>query len=62
MLKRIMIDFDVIQKKFCKDMENKFTSLEGKILVASPKLEDKFFEKSLIYIFMHSDSFFLFDE
>jgi putative transcriptional regulator len=34
-------------------MENKFTSLEGKILVASPTLEDKFFEKSLIYIFMH---------
>ncbi|WPX96416.1 YqgE/AlgH family protein [Candidatus Bandiella euplotis] len=37
-------------------MENKFNSLEGKILVASPKLEDRFFEKSLIYIFMHDQS------
>lgn len=34
-------------------MKHKFSSLEGKILIASPKLEDRFFEKSLIYIFMH---------
>jgi putative transcriptional regulator len=34
-------------------MKHKFNSLEGKILVASPKLGDRFFEKSLIYIFMH---------
>ena len=34
-------------------MKHKFNSLEGKILVASPRLEDRFFEKSLIYIFMH---------
>jgi len=34
-------------------MKHKFSSLEGKILIASPKLEDGFFEKSLIYIFMH---------
>ena len=36
--------------------KNKFTSLEGKILVASPRLEDRFFEKSLIYIFMHDEN------
>ena len=34
-------------------MKHKFSSLEGKILMASPRLEDRFFEKSLIYIFMH---------
>lgn len=34
-------------------MKYKFSSLEGKILIASPSLEDRFFEKSLIYIFMH---------
>ncbi|MSO14275.1 YqgE/AlgH family protein [Candidatus Aquarickettsia rohweri] len=34
-------------------MKTNFNSLEGKILIASPKLEDRFFEKSLIYIFMH---------
>ena len=37
-------------------MKNKFASLEGKILVASPRLEDRFFEKSLIYIFMHDEN------
>ena len=34
-------------------MKHKFSSLEGKILMASPRLEDRFFEKALIYIFMH---------
>ncbi len=37
-------------------MQNKFNSLEGKMLVASPRLEDHFFEKSLIYIFMHDEN------
>jgi len=37
-------------------MEIKFNSLEGKILVASPKVIDKFFEKSLIYIFLHDNN------
>ncbi len=34
-------------------MKNAFHSLEGKILVASPNIGDSFFEKSLIYIFLH---------
>jgi putative transcriptional regulator len=37
-------------------MKNKLCSLEGNILVASPSLEDKFFEKSLIYVFMHDSN------
>jgi putative transcriptional regulator len=35
--------------------QNKFNSLEGKILVASPKLKDTFFKKALLYIFMHDE-------
>ena len=37
-------------------MKHKFASLEGKMLVASPRLEDRFFQKSLIYIFMHDEN------
>ena len=37
-------------------MKHKFSSLEGKILMASPRLEDRFFEKALIYIFMHDQN------
>ena len=37
-------------------MKSKFTSLEGKVLVASPGLEDGFFRKSLIYLFMHDEN------
>ena len=36
--------------------EGKFNSLVGKILVASPNLEDKHFERSLVYIFMHDEN------
>ena len=34
-------------------MKSNYYSFEGKILIASPKIRDRFFEKSLIYIFMH---------
>jgi putative transcriptional regulator len=36
--------------------EEKHESLEGKILVASPHLDDPYFGKSLIYICAHDDS------
>ena len=37
--------------------KNKFNSLVGKILIASPNLrDDKFFERSVIYIFMHNEN------
>jgi len=36
---------------------SKFNSLIGKILIASPNLKDsKFFERSVIYIFMHNEN------
>ena len=34
-------------------MKNKFCSLEGKILIASPNMEDSLFKQTVIYIFMH---------
>lgn len=37
-------------------MRYTFSSLEGKILIASPKLEDHIFKKSIIYIFMHDQN------
>ena len=48
------MDIKAMRRKFFED-DGHYESLEGKLLVASPHMEDPYFSKSIIYVCAHDE-------